>query len=63
MSPENDPPTNWKGDLNASYSLGPLPLIPGWKVRMNISTIKQKRMIYNTIGILRGALEDGRLSK
>jgi len=30
-----------------------------WKVRMNISTTNQKRMTYNTIGILRGSIEDG----
>jgi len=60
MSPENSPPDNWVGDLNASYSLGPGFLIPDWKVKMNVSTSNQKRLTYNTVGILRGSMEDGK---
>lgn len=60
MSPTNPPPNEWVGDLNASYSLGPGFLNPEWKVKMNISTTNQKRTVYNTIGILRGSVEDGK---
>ena len=59
MSPENPVPDSWVGGLNATYSLGPNPLNPGWRVKMNISTTNQKRVTYNTIGILRGSVEDG----
>jgi len=59
MSPENLPPENWVGDLNASYSLGPGFINPRWKVKMNVTTKNQKRLTYNTIGILLGSIEDG----
>ena len=59
MSPENSPPEDWVGNLNASYSLGPGFINPRWKVKMNVSTSNQKRLTYNTIGILRGSIEDG----
>lgn len=59
ISPENSAKPEWVGDLNASYSLGPNPLNPGWKVKMNISTSNKRSVIYDTIGILRGSVEDG----
>ena len=59
ISPENPAPSTWIGDLNATYNLGPNMINANWKVRMNISTTNQKRMTYNTIGILRGSIEDG----
>ena len=59
MSPENSPPEDWVGNLNASYSLGPGFINPRWKVKMNVRTRNQKRLTYNSIGILRGSIEDG----
>ena len=59
MSPENPAPAEWVGLLNATYSLGPRLLNPNWKVRINVSTTNERRKIYNTIGILRGSVEDG----
>lgn len=62
ISPENPAPAAWVGQLNASYSLGPKLLNPDWKVRINVSTTNEMRRTYNTIGILRGSVEDGKPS-
>ena len=61
MGSDNPPPPNWIGDLNATYNLGPKLMNTNWKVRMNISTTNQKKTIYNTIGILRGSEEPGKM--
>ena len=61
ISPENPPPPAWIGDLNATYSLGPKLINLNWKMRLNVSTTNQKKMTYNTIGILRGLEEPGML--
>jgi len=60
ISPENPPPAAWVGKLDAPYNLGPTPLNPGWKVRVDVSTTNEMRRTYNTIGILRGSVEDGK---
>lgn len=60
ISPENPPPAAWVGKLDAPYNLGPTPLNPGWNVRINVSTDNEMRRTYNTIGILRGSVEDGK---
>lgn len=63
LSPENPAPAKWVGKLNAPYRLGPNLLNPGWKVVLNVSMVNERRTIYNTIGILRGSLEDGKHTK
>ena len=63
MGSDNPPPPNWIGDLNATYNLGPKLFNSKWKVRLNVSTTNQKKITYNTIGILRGSMEDGTLYK
>lgn len=59
LSSENPAPPEWVGSLNTSYNLGPKLVNPGWKVRINVSTTNQIRTTYNTIGILRGSVEEG----
>lgn len=59
LSPENPAPTEWVGSLNTSYNLGPKLLNPGWKIRINVSNTNQIKTTYNTIGIIRGSVEDG----
>lgn len=59
MSQDNPAPDGWVGHLDAPYNLGPGLRYPGWTVKMNISTRNEQRTIYNTIGILRGSVEDG----
>ena len=63
MSSVSPTPIEWVGNLNAAYNLGPSLINPGWKVRINVSTTNQVRTIYNTIGILRGSIEDGSKSR
>ena len=57
LSSKNAAPHQWVGTLDVKYNLGPL--LPGWKVRLNVSTSNQLRTVYNTIGILRGSVEPG----
>lgn len=59
ISPENEAPSSWEGKLEAPYNLGPNLRYPGWKVRVDVSVTNQMRVIYNTIGILRGSIEKG----
>lgn len=60
MSCENPAPPEWVGLLATNYCLGPKPLNPDWKVRINVSTTNEMRRTYNTIGILRGSVEEDR---
>ena len=60
ISDENPPPPEWVGNLDAPYNLGPTPFRLGWEVRINVSTTNEMRRTYNTIGILRGSVEDGK---
>ena len=48
--------------MSALWS-GPKLFNSNWKVRLNVSTTNQKKITYNTIGILRGSMEDGTLYK
>ncbi|XP_067890082.1 N-acetylated-alpha-linked acidic dipeptidase 2 isoform X2 [Heterodontus francisci] len=55
-------PSEWKGQLNVSYNIG-----PGFKdsyssrqVRMHVYTRNEVRRIYNVIGKIRGAVEPDR---
>lgn len=59
ISPENPAPSKWYGKQQAPYRLGPKLVNPSWKVRLNVSVENEMRITYNTIGILRGSLEDG----
>lgn len=59
ISPENSAPTKWIGKMDAPYSLGPSLRNPGWRVRLDVSTVNERRTTFNTIGILRGSVEDG----
>ncbi|XP_046656100.1 N-acetylated-alpha-linked acidic dipeptidase 2-like [Daphnia pulicaria] len=60
ISPENSAPTKWIGKMDAPYSLGPSLRNPGWRVRLDVSTVNERRTTFNTIGILRGSVEDDR---
>lgn len=62
ISPDNVAPSKWIGKMNAPYNLGPFLRYPGWKIRLDVSTKNQVRTIFNTIGILRGSIEDGKIS-
>lgn len=59
ISPTNTAPSKWVGKLDSLYHLGPDLRNPGWKVRLNVSVSNQIRTIYNTIGVLRGSVENG----
>lgn len=59
ISPEQVAPSKWIGKMDAPYSLGPYLRYPGWKIRLTVRTNNQIRTTFNTIGILRGAVEDG----
>lgn len=63
ISPENSAPSKWVGKMEAPYNLGPNLRNRGWKVRLDISTNNQIRTTFNTIGILRGSVEDGSWSQ
>ena len=62
ISPENSAPSKWVGKMDAPYSLGPNLRNPGWRVRLDVSTVNERRTTFNTIGILKGSLEDGILN-
>jgi N-acetylated-alpha-linked acidic dipeptidase len=54
-------PTEWIGDLDTPYSLGPgFKYGQGWKIQMNMLTANQLVTTYNTIGILYGQEEPDR---
>ena len=59
ISPENSAPSKWIGKLEAPYNIGPNLRNVGWKLRLNVSTKNEIRTTFNTIGILRGSVEDG----
>ncbi|XP_078078919.1 N-acetylated-alpha-linked acidic dipeptidase 2 [Mustelus asterias] len=55
-------PSEWKGQLNVSYNIGP-GFKSGYssrKVRMHVYTRNEVRRIYNVIGKIRGAVEPDR---
>ncbi|XP_064025882.1 N-acetylated-alpha-linked acidic dipeptidase 2-like isoform X3 [Pogoniulus pusillus] len=56
------PDSSWKGTLNVSYNVGPgfADSFATRKVRMHVHTNNKITRIYNTIGILRGAVEPDR---
>lgn len=62
ISPENVAPSKWMGKMDVPYNLGPNMRYPGWKIRLDVSTNNQIRTTFNTIGILRGSIEDGMFS-
>ena len=53
-------PTEWQGDLDVDYFLGP-ELKNGWKIKMEIHTANKVATIHNTIAILNGEEEPGKL--
>ncbi|KAG8453048.1 hypothetical protein GDO86_004746 [Hymenochirus boettgeri] len=56
------PPSNWKGNLNVSYNIGPgfLENLRTRKVRMHVHNNNQVTRIYDVIGTIRGAVEPDR---
>lgn len=63
ISPENPAPTKWGGKMDAPYNIGPNLRYPGWKVRLDVSIANERRTTFNTIGILKGSVEDGIMFK
>lgn len=59
ISPENIAPSKWIGKMDAPYSLGPNLRNPGWRIRLDVSTVNERRTTFNTIGILKGSVEEG----
>ncbi|XP_067842435.1 N-acetylated-alpha-linked acidic dipeptidase 2 [Heptranchias perlo] len=55
-------PSEWKGQLNVSYNIGPgfKDSYSSQKVRMHVYTRNELRRIYNVIGKIRGAVEPDR---
>jgi N-acetylated-alpha-linked acidic dipeptidase len=45
--------------MDAPYSLGPNLRNPGWRIRLDVSTVNERRTTFNTIGILKGSVEEG----
>lgn len=60
ISPENPAPTKWGGKMDAPYNIGPNLRYPGWKIRLDVSIANERRTTFNTIGILKGSVEDDR---
>jgi len=60
MATENLAPLDWQGDLKTEYYLGPK-LQQDWKVRLQVHTTSKLATAYNTIGILNGREERGKL--
>ena len=59
--PVNPAPREWQGALNnGTYYLGP-ELINGQKIRMEVHTYNEKKTTYNTIGIIYGKEEPGKI--
>ncbi|XP_014663575.1 PREDICTED: N-acetylated-alpha-linked acidic dipeptidase 2-like [Priapulus caudatus] len=52
------PPAEWKGGLNISYNIRDT--TANWKVEMLITTSNIQKVIYNTIGMIRGSVEPDR---
>ncbi|KAL4238330.1 hypothetical protein ACF0H5_003040 [Mactra antiquata] len=51
---------SWRGGMNVTYKYGDAFTNNGWKAHIHVSTQNQRAVIYNTIGVIRGAVEPDR---
>ncbi|XP_033103991.1 putative N-acetylated-alpha-linked acidic dipeptidase [Anneissia japonica] len=56
----DDVPDSWIGGLNISYKFGPTFKNPNRTVKLEVTSIKENRPVYNVIGMIKGKVEPDR---